>query len=221
MLQAVIFDMDGVLIDSVGYNWQAYNQILGRYGVHVGDDQLYQFVGLSTEDQVPLLNKQFGLQLDAKAFIAESTAIKARLMQAIQPKPGVVALLRQLKEASIPLAVGTSTYRDGMQDRLQTAGIYDYFDQLICAEDVQHHKPDPEVYIRAAAALKAPLESCVVIEDAPSGLQAAHAAGIRCVVVETPLVPRARVAQAELIVPSLEELTLAKLQALFTSVKHG
>ncbi|HYH75436.1 MAG TPA: HAD family phosphatase, partial [Candidatus Saccharimonadales bacterium] len=211
---AVIFDMDGVLIDSVALNWQAYNQVLGREGLHVSADQMHQYVGMALEDQVRLFQKNLGFTMDAATFDAETAVIKESLFKAITPKPGVLDLLIALQQEGVPRAVATSTDRDTMQRRLHAAGIYDYFDDFVTEENVTAHKPHPEVYLAAAARLGCQPIQCTVIEDAPAGLQAAKAAGMACVVVATPYVPKEYVDQADLLVPSLETVTVATLRGM-------
>ena len=211
---AVIFDMDGVLIETVQLNWQAHNEILAQYGVHVNTDQLADFVGRALGDQVAEINRRFGLEIDTAEFEAAIMPIEDRLMAQIKPKPGVVELIKALNKQAVPIAVGTSTPRDTALKRLQTAGLLPYFDVIVTRNEVERHKPDPSVYLFAAKALCVEPKVCVVIEDAPSGLAAAHNAAMKCCAVEVPYVPPRDMRAADLVVPTLAGVTPNELEHL-------
>lgn len=211
---AVIFDMDGVLIDSVGINWKAYNQILAQYGCRVSNDKIHQYMGLTLDDQVKRLNKEFNLNIDVAAFEKESSKIKEVALRVIRPKKGVMTLLQSLREEGSSIAVGTSSPLSITRNNLTRAGIWQYFDVYVTKNDVSKHKPHPEVYTTAAEALGITPDYCVVIEDAPAGIQAAKDAAMRCVAVKTPYVPHTTLSRADVIVSSLNELSPISLRSL-------
>jgi len=211
---AVIFDMDGVLIDSVALNWQAYNQVLADYGVHVPDDELHRYVGRTLAHQVEMLNKEFGLRLSASEFQNATDRVKTDLFAHIEPKPGVVRLLKSLRAREIPMAVGSSASTALVKHRLTTAGIFDRFDAVVTEEDVSTHKPNPEVFLTAAKKLGVEAAKSIVIEDAPVGVEAAKSAGMKSCAVLTPYVRKDQLGEADLVVPSLEDLKVEELEAL-------
>jgi len=203
-----------VLIDSVGLNWQAYNQMLERrYGTRVREDEISKYVGMTLSDQVVLLSQNLGIEIDADAFEQESHTLKRALFAQVQPKEGVVPLLEQLRTAYVPVAVGTSSPRDITVERLIKADIMQYFSVCVAQEDVVAHKPQPDVYIEAAKRLNMPPANCVVIEDAPSGIEAAKRAGMRCVAITAPYVAAEMLEGADFIVGSLAEITIDVLRA--------
>jgi beta-phosphoglucomutase len=210
----VIFDMDGVLIDSVRLNWKAHNEVLAQYGVHVRDDEIADYVGRALGDQLAMINQRYGLAIDLPAFEAAIAPIEDRYHAHITAKPGVIELVKELARLKIPIAVGTSSPRDVALKRLRTAGIVHYFDAIVTRNEVEHHKPDPEVYLYAARQLGRDPRQCIVIEDAPSGLLAAHNAGAKCCVVEVPYVPAKRMQAADLLVTSLEHVTPTTLELM-------
>jgi len=213
----VIFDMDGVLIDSVSLNWQAMNIVLGHYDVQVDNQAIAKYVGKSLRDQVRELSSDYGLTLEYEPFESETSAIKKELFADVQPKEGVLHLLQELQTNKVPLAVATTSPRALTIERLTAARILDYFDALITENDVTKHKPDPEVYIAAATALTMPAKSCIVIEDAPSGIRAAKAAGMLCIAIKTDIVPNEQLRAADLAVNSLATLTFAQIRSLLHS----
>ncbi len=215
---AAIFDMDGVLIDSVVLNWHAYNQVLERqYGFRVLDEEISNYVGRTLLDQISLLNNHYHVKIDDKQFIHDTDIVKKQLFATIQPKPGVITLLRSLMNAGIPRAVGTSMSLETTKARLTTAGLWQYFDAFVTEENVQHHKPHPDVFLRAAEKLHMDYADCVVFEDAPTGIEAARNGGMKCIAVVTPIVDRQKLAKADRIVDSLTQVNVPSLRSLVSS----
>lgn len=211
---AAIFDMDGVLFDSVVLNWRAINRVLEPYGAHVADDEIKRYLGRTLRDQVTILNETYGLALDYDSFNAATQTIKDRLFALLAPKEGVRKLLKALKSGSIPTAVATSMPRELTEQRLRNARILDCFDSLVTEHDVTKHKPDPEVFIKAAEALNTGVSRCIVFEDAPTGVAAAKAAGMKCIAVQTSYVAWQDLSDADLQVSSLTEVTVSQLAQL-------
>ena len=215
---AVIFDMDGVLIDSVLLHWQAYNEILGSlYGVHVEDAELPDLVGRSLVEQIPLINARHSVAVDPASFIPAATARVKQLLADVAPKPGVVTLLQALSQAGYALGVGTSTVHDLAEQRLTRLGIRQYFTVVTGGDEVSARKPDPEIYLKVAQSLGVSPDNCLVIEDAPSGIRAAHSAGMRVLAVQTSYVPAERLAQAELTTLSLSDVTMSTIKHIMSS----
>lgn len=211
---AVIFDMDGVLVDSVGLNWQAMNQALVPYGVRVKDDEIAWYLGRTLRDQVAQLNDDYSLALGYEEFKTTTNQIKSTLFAELRPKDGVEDLLGELRTAHTPLAVATSMPRELTIHRLSTAGMLEAFGVVVTAEDITAHKPEPEVYQRAAMLLGVDVSRCVVLEDAPAGIRAAKSAGMRCVAIRTPYTSEDMLQGADLIVPSMRAVSLGTIRAL-------
>lgn len=211
---AVIFDMDGVLIDSVRFHWQAMNQVLAKYNIRIEDDQLRNYIGQSVIHQLNQISEKFSTPLDIDAIIEELKPIKEELQRGIQPKEGAVKLLRLLHDNNIPVAVGTSSTRVDTIRKLTDAGILNEFQILVTHDDVTAHKPDPTVYLTAAKQLQLEATSCIVFEDAPSGIEAAKRAGMKCVAVQTPYTNGDDLSGATLSVESLADVTFDLIKSL-------
>lgn len=213
---AVIFDMDGVLIDSVSLNWEAYNQVLEQqYGVRVHPTDLSNYIGRTLDAQIFLLDQHFHINIDPGKFRHDTEIIKQQLFANIQPKPGVVRLLEALTSNKIPRAVGTSMSLATTSQRLHAAGLWHYFDIYITEEAVRYHKPHPDTFQKAADMLHMPYATCVVFEDTPVGVEAAKTGGMKCCAIETSYVNRDFLTAADVIYDSLENVDLPKLQHLF------
>lgn len=214
---AVIFDMDGVLIDSVRFHWQAMNQVLANYNIHVEDDQLRNYIGQSVIHQLNQISEKFQTPLDIDLIIEELKPIKEELQKGIQPKEGVKRLIELLHENSIPIAIGTSSTTADTKRKLTDAGIFHNFETLVTHDDVTKHKPDPTVYLTAAEKLHMPPSQCIVIEDAPSGIEAAKRAGMKCVAVLAPYTSEEDLRKADVVVHSLLDVNMELLSELLAA----
>jgi beta-phosphoglucomutase family hydrolase len=218
-LSAVIFDFDGVVIDSHdahGRSWFALADELGHELSHETfvatfgqrNESILPFLGWAEEDDRDRIQK-LG---DRK----ESLYREILRAEGIEPLPGVVALLEYLRANGIPCAIGTSTPRANVECVLEITGLADYFGDIAASEDVTRGKPDPEVFLKAAAKLGASPAACVVIEDAQVGLRAARAAGMKALAVTTTHPAEALAPEnPDRIVTSLEEVNVANLRELW------
>ena len=212
---AIIFDLDGVLVDSVGLNWTAYNQVLNSdYGVNVAKKDLYKYVGLTLTTQVELLSKDFKINIDKEDFANKTYRIKNELFKNIEPMPGVVNLLKGLKNNNFKIAIGTSSSMEQAKLKLTNAGILSYFNTIITEDDVDDPKPSPDVYLKCAIKLGVVPRECIVFEDAPNGIASAHSAHMKCIAIKTPYVAPENLNKADLIVENLTEVDLSVIAKL-------
>jgi len=136
------------------------------------------------------------------------------MAEGVELLPGVAAFLAQLEAAGAPCAVGSSTIRVNIESLIRQLGIERFFRAVICGEDVDRGKPDPEVFLLAARRLGVPPNRCVVFEDAHVGIEAARAGGMRVVALATTH-PRETLLDADLVVANLAGVRLAELQSWF------
>lgn len=209
--------MDGVLIDSVGMNWESYNQVLAQYGVHVPIEDIHKYMGKTLIDQIGELNRDYFTTIDVDHFASQTNAIKKELFSHIKPLPGVIDFLEMLKSHNVATAVGTSNDRRTTTDRLMTAGLAGYFDHIITSDDVTNHKPHPDVYIECAERLQALPSQCIVVEDALVGVQAAHNAGMVCIATASPYTQASQLEEAEMYVQTLATVQLRDLNQLIST----
>lgn len=183
--KAVLFDMDGVIIDSEPLHAEVFRRTLQRHGHEMNDEQ-YKMYFLGKTDEAGLRH-----YFEATGIVGDPSAIltdKARAYlefaaDKLVPHQEVVELIDDLAAQGIALGLVTGSLRAEAEVTLRTLGIRDRFAVIVAAEDISRSKPHPEGYLKGARALGASPEVCVVIEDAPSGVQAAKAAGMRCVAV--------------------------------------
>jgi HAD superfamily hydrolase (TIGR01549 family) len=185
---AVIFDLDGTLVDSMPVHFTAWCDTLAKH--HAAnvfpEDVFYALGGRPTKDIVEELNGECGLHLDSEAVAVDKRAAFLDNIDQIEVIEDVVAFAQSLR-GKVPMAIATGGTRLVAEKTLQAAGLSDLFDEVVTANDVSCGKPAPDVYLEVAARLEIAPERCLVLEDAPAGIMAAQSAGMKVVVVPSPV----------------------------------
>ena len=218
-LQAVIFDFDGVVIDSHDAHGRSWFLLAEELGESLTREQFTATFGQRNETILPLLgwaDPGDGGRIRELGDRKEELYRDILRAEGIEPLPGVVALLEALRAARVPTAIGTSTPRENVRCVLELTGLAGFFAGLAASEDVSRGKPDPEVFLKAAGRLSVAPAGCVVVEDAAFGLRAARAAGMKAVGVTTSH-PEARLREErpDAVVASMAELSPDILRALW------
>ena len=182
MIKAVIFDMDGLMVDSEPVHFKAYEQVLGELGKTVPEsDYAERYVGISDGDAAQDIVKRYHLPISAKELLTRKAAAFAKLLPGnVVPKEGLFDLLKDLRAHGYKTAVASGAMLPDIEKIIASLGLQDSFDALCSAEQVAHGKPAPDVFLLAAQKLGVQPAESLVLEDAPVGAQAAHAAGMKC-----------------------------------------
>ena len=184
--RAVIFDMDGVLIDSGAHHRDAWRLLLGDIGVTPPPDYWRLTIGRPAEDAVPLLLGRRVDRTEAAALAQRKRDLYTQLaVRGTRAIPGVSAFVETLARQKVPRAVATSAGRREAESLLTEIGVRRCFDVVVTAEDVRWGKPNPEVYLKAAAGLAIPSKACLVFEDSLVGVHAARNCGMRVIGLTT------------------------------------
>jgi beta-phosphoglucomutase len=207
--------MDGVLVDSASYHNQAWQATFAGEGIPFDSEDMRRTFGWRNDS---IIADIAGPGLPPERVEAIATAKEQRFREIVQREgiatlPGVREWLRGLHDRGIPQAVVSSAPRENITVVLQAAGVAGFFQALISGDEVVRGKPDPQTYLLAAQRLGVPPSACVVVEDAPAGVEAARRAGMACLAVTTSH-PRERLAAADRTVDSLAGLpedTFARL----------
>ena len=184
----VIFDMDGVLCDSEPFICEAaMTMFRERYGVAVAAADFVPFVGAGKNRYLGGVAEKYGVTLDLERDKARTYAIYLEIIQGrLQPLAGVRGFIADCRRRGLRLAVASSADRPKVDGNLRQIGLpWSTFDAVVNGLDVVHKKPDPEIFLLAASKLSLPPSRCVVVEDAPNGIQAAKAAGAACLGLTT------------------------------------
>ena len=209
----VIFDMDGVLVDSADAHWESWRRLAQENRRTATREQFAATFGRQNRDIIPIL---FG-EVSAAKMQALSERKEATYRDLIGDHPpvvpGAVELIRSLFAAGATMAVGSSGPRANIDLVLAAMEVIDAISVVVSADDVTRGKPDPQVFQLAVERLGLPPGRCIVIEDAPAGVQAAKAAGARAVAV---LIhhPRQAFPQADCLVDRLSDLSVQRLRAI-------
>jgi len=183
--RALIFDMDGLLMDTEGVYKRSWTAAAGDLGFDLTDELYLELIGITVADCEQRLQAAFGETFPLDRFREEARERYEQLIakEGIPMKPGVADVLAWTKARDIPCGVGTSTVTDEARSRLQHHGVLEAFVAVIGGDQVSRGKPDPEIFLKVADALKCSPQHCLVFEDAHSGVHAARAGGMNVVLI--------------------------------------
>jgi beta-phosphoglucomutase len=206
---AVIFDMDGVLVDTERFIAEAAIRFLRERGVEAKPADFLPFVGTGENRFICGVAEKYGLRLDIEEAKRRTYEIYAEIVHGqLEPLPGVKDFIAAARARGLKLAVASSADAVKIGINLREAGIpEETFGAIVSAHDVTHTKPDPEIFLVAAAKLGVPPAGCLVVEDALNGVKAAKAAGMRCLGLTTTFpADRLLEAGADAVAPDLSDV---------------
>ena len=208
MIKAVLFDFDGVIYNSTPFVWKARNIYLEKYGVKIEDNEIIEFLGRSFKDMLDELNRRYNLNLEFNDFSSKTREIQVDLMKkSLQPCEGVKTLINNLLKNNIRIAIASSNLKKFIEEDLEIMELKNKFESITSVEEVENHKPNPDIFLVAAKKLNVNPEECVVIEDAVNGIEAAKRANMKAIAVLTKFHKRKDFEKtADLVVDSLIEL---------------
>jgi HAD superfamily hydrolase (TIGR01509 family) len=212
--RAVIFDMDGVLVDSEPIFLNAINRLLTQENVGPlteVENEMY-FIGTTTGETLRRLKDMRRLPRSVDFYMAQyDIIVKQVLKEQLPPQPGVSRLLQGCRQRRLPKAVASSSLRSWVDLKLEALGLQDAFEVVLGGDEITHGKPAPDIYLLATQRLEVPPSECIAIEDSPVGIAAAVAAGAYTVAVRTYSTRNLDLSQAHTILDSLELFDLALL----------
>ena len=180
---AVLWDMDGILVDSEPVLFEAERLTIADYGVDLTPELKKPFIGMGGHEVVERMAHQFGVVADPRELTLQKFAHIVRLLPSVRPFPQAVQLVTLLSAQKVPMAVASGSSNDLILTALTAIGVADLIPVRVSAFDVPQGKPAPDVFLEAARRIGHAPESCVVIEDAVAGVLAAKAAGMRCIAI--------------------------------------
>lgn len=210
MLRAIVFDFDGLILETETPVFQAWSEVFADHGLEVSIDFWQTIIG-SRYDAYAELERRAGVTLDRDEIQRLRRAREQELVERLEIQPGVVELRAEALAAGVRLAVASSSTRAWVTGHLARLGIAEGWDCIRTRDDVEHVKPAPDLYLAALACLGVRAEEAIAIEDSPNGLAAARAAGMRTLAVPGPLTRGLDFSQADLVADSLAGMTLDRL----------
>jgi sugar-phosphatase len=210
MVRAVIFDMDGLLIDSEPIWRRTEIAVFGRLGLHLTEEQCMETMGVRVPDVVRLWYERHPWTGPSVDEVTDEivNGVIAYVQERGEPQPGVARAFETVRDAGLPAAIASSSSVDLIKAVVERLGLSDSISAICSADDEEAGKPDPAVYLTAARTLGVTPETCLALEDSPNGVLSAKAAGMYCLTVPDPfLADDPRMARADRILHSLDEFT--------------
>ncbi|MDO8683188.1 MAG: HAD-IA family hydrolase [Armatimonadota bacterium] len=205
MLKGVIFDMDGVLVDSEEFICKAAMRMFEEHGLYVKPEDFLPFVGAGENRYIGGVAEKYGFPIDIERDKARTYEIYGELVQGLEPLKGAREFIKKCKERGLKLAVASAADKVKVEVNLGLLKLPpDTFDVVVNGLDVEKKKPDPEIFLLAAKKLGISPSECLVIEDAVNGVAAAKAGGFRCLGITTSFT-REQLAEADWFAPNLAE----------------
>ena len=225
MLRALIFDFNGIIVDDEPIHFELFKQVLAEEGIELTEADYYaRYLGFDDRGAFTAAYREHGRSLDEKLLVRligrKAIYYQSEIRSKVRIFPGVEKLVTTLVPV-LPLAVASGALRQEIETILSAAGLLKHFAVIISAEDVDHGKPEPEIFLKALARLNAQVEDghpidapdCLVIEDSKEGIRGARRAGMKCLAVSNSH-PTELLQEANAVVRSLEEVDLSLLEQL-------
>ncbi|MBN9502550.1 MAG: hypothetical protein BGO01_17885 [Armatimonadetes bacterium 55-13] len=214
-LTALVFDFDGLILDTETPEFEAWTTIFQARGHQFPDEWWMHAIGRGadqiTETPIDLLQRQMGEPLDHTAIAGEYEHLRMARINSLDALPGVRALIAHSKQNGVRLAVASSSHHRWVDGHLARLGLLDSFEAVLCAGDVPRAKPFPDLYQAACDALGVSPSVALALEDSPNGIRAAKDAGLYCIAIPNPMTSRLDLSHADRIRDSLEGTTFDHL----------
>lgn len=214
-IAAVIFDLNGTVLDDEEEYGRAFNKVLKGLGVE-SDVKYPQVMGIGVKNNWPLLLKKFGVttKKSLDLLTKETQDAYVNEVSEISVRPGFEEFAERLKESGVLIALATSNTWEVVDKVLEKVALNNYFDELTTADEVVYTKPDPDIFIMTADKLSVERGECLVIEDAPSGVEAAKRAGMKVIAIASDEKIADSLQDADLVVEGFSEITPKVLSEL-------
>ncbi|HTN76391.1 MAG TPA: HAD-IA family hydrolase [Pirellulaceae bacterium] len=187
--QALIFDCDGTLTDSMPVHYLSWHATLSRHGIVFEEERFYALGGMPTDKIIAMLSSEQGIPLDHMEIAREKEDDFLKSLHLVVPIEPVVQVVRE-HHGKLKMAVASGGWRAVVRRQLELIGYLEHFDTIVAAEDTELHKPEPDVFLEAARRLNVPPQFCRVYEDSDLGIEAARRAGMEWVDVRQWHTPR-------------------------------
>lgn len=215
MIKGIIFDMDGVISDTQKFHAQAESMVFKKYGIDISPEEITRkYAGIKDIVTFAEIIKKYNLPVDKETLRKQKWEIMDVLLQGnVHSIPGVIEFIKKLSEEKFSHAVGSASSQDYVKNILIKLGLLEYFSVFASAFEVPQGKPAPDIFLLAAKRLALSPKECMVIEDAPSGVAAAKAAGMKCIAITTTH-SKEELKNADKIIHSFNELPVEDIRNL-------
>ncbi|MCK5454284.1 MAG: HAD family phosphatase [Calditrichia bacterium] len=212
-MKAILFDFDGVLVQSMEDHYQGWRKALEKFGIEMNPEVLYMMEGQGVKAVAHELTRKYNLPVETTPDIIKDKQDHYNKIKKIRFYPNLLEVLNWAKEKQLKLGVVTGGKRGRVMETLQSFGLSEYFQAIVTSDDVGETKPSPQPYSLAASILETDPEECIVIENAPLGIRSGKSAGMKVIGLTTTLNSH-YLKEADVVVGDFKEL-LAALKRLF------
>jgi HAD superfamily hydrolase (TIGR01509 family) len=212
MIRAIVFDFDGLILDTEEPVYRSWVEVYQAHGEELPFERWVQVVGSTTAGFHPQhhLEERLGRSL-SKDVLDRRIGRRTEMILAEEALPGVVRHIQEARAMGLKLGVASSSTREWVRGHLARLGILASFDCMRCRDDVVNAKPEPDLYLAVLECLGVTASEAIAIEDSPNGVLAAKRAGLRCVAIPNSITAQLDLGQADLLLGSLDEVTLPQL----------
>jgi HAD superfamily hydrolase (TIGR01509 family) len=223
MIKAIIFDFDGLILDTESAAFQSWQVIYGEYNCVLPLEKWALCIGTGFDAFNPYayLEEQYGRPIDRGELDKRRVAYDQKLIEQLKPLPGIEEDLRAARGLGLKVGVASSSSRNWVAGHLKRLGLLQYFDAMAFGNEVEHKKPDPELYLTVLARLEVTAQGAMAIEDSPNGTKAAQRAGIFCVTVPNAITTQLSFEHVDLRLSSLADMPLEELVRKVESMQQG
>jgi len=210
MIKAVIFDFDGLIVDTETLWYEVYSEVFREEGGELPLEEWAKVIGTTFEvyDPFSYLSSQLGREVDRALIQARTSERYQQRIRSLAVRPGVEDYLKAAQSLGLRIGLSSSSTRDWVESYLKPFGLLDYFEALSTKEDVKQVKPEPDLYLRTMKLLDVEASEIVVFEDSLNGLKAALAAKMCCVVVPNQVTKQLTFTGANLLLESMADMSL-------------
>lgn len=215
MIKGVVFDLDGVIVDSPKIYFKVMKGFLKKHCLHITDLEVMKLITFSLSEELEQINRNYSLGISHEEFLRETLLESNRIARTeLGLVPGAKELLGNLKKKGFLLALASNNTRSTVDDSLKRFGLKDFFYATVCADDVQKGKPDPQIYLKAVEKLGLLPGECVGIEDSVIGVKSVKSAGLKCIACPNAFTDHADFGGADFVAKSLFEVSAQKISGL-------
>jgi HAD superfamily hydrolase (TIGR01509 family) len=217
-LESIIFDMDGVLVDSEPWHYEIESKLFEQLGLDVPEDVHLTYVGTAADHLYSDLKKRYNLSLSVPELIEWDSEYRVKIfreMDNIKPNPGLIDLLEEIRSSGLKIGIATSSIYELVEIILEKCRINTYFDTITTTDQAGKSKPAPDVYLLAAKSLGVAPSNCLVFEDSFNGINAAKYAGMFCVAYHPHNEMLQDISQADKLIHGFEEINVSQIFKYF------
>lgn len=213
MIKAIIFDLDGVLIESEKLKAASWKRIFQEYGIDNGDEWYISNIGMTRLDLCKKAIQDFSLPATAEELYEKKIKTYSEILENAELIDSAINFLKSIPRDKYKIGLAASTNKIIIEKQMKA--LINHFDVIVSGEDeVTNNKPDPEIYLLTAKKLGINRDECVAIEDSSSGLESAKNAGMKCIVVSTEYTKNQDFSKADIVVDNMSELSISQIEGL-------